>query len=111
MLSNYENNSGQEPYWRAFASKIDMRPSDRLSDIATRFDFDTVKKFDADDDVAVRISSEDFEFIQKKMQDEFYVSPRDVIHNALWHLQKSDDEHRKKFKERNAKNPSDPSIA
>lgn len=106
-----DSKSDPEPYWRALDNKTDNEPSGRFSNFAAKFDFNTVKKSEADDDVEVLISSEDFEFIQKKMQDEFYVSPKDVIHDALFYLQQSDDEQRKKLEERNAKNPPDPSVA
>ena len=106
-----DNTSEHEPYWRALDNRTDKKPSGRLVDLAAKFDFDTIKQSDADDDVEVRISSEDFQFIQKKMEDEFYVSPKDVVHDALYYMQKSNDEARKRLEERNAKNPPDPSVA
>ncbi len=111
MQSDDENKSDQEPYWRALDNKADKKSTGKLLGLAAKFDFDTVKNSDSGDDIEVLIGPDDFQFIQKKMEDEFYVSPKDVIHDALFYLQKSDDEHRKKLEGRNAKNPPDPSVA
>lgn len=93
MQSNGDDKSNskadQEPYWRALDNKTDKKPSGRLLDLAAKFDFDATKDSDSDD-VDVRIGSEDFQFAQKKMEEEFYVSPKDVIHDALFYLSLQD---------------------
>lgn len=115
MQSNDENKpdgtAEHEPYWRALDGKKKPQSTQSLRGLSNVFNLDGHSDSDSKDDVTVSIGLEDFEFIQKKMKDEFYVSPKDVIHDALFYMQLSKLEERMRLEKRNAKNPPDPSVA